>query len=189
MMKSGYGSVLWFTGLSGAGKTTTAKAVEKKLLERGRRVELLDGDELRATICKGLGFSMEDRFENVRRIAYIANLLSRNGVDVLVSAISPYTAMREAARQQIPSFVEIYVKCPLHVCEMRDVKGLYAKARAGEIQHFTGISDPYEEPANPDITLCTSSQTLEQNVQMVLAWLEQAASVIHLDSRKGLGGL
>ncbi|SDW13707.1 adenylyl-sulfate kinase [Paenibacillus sp. CF384] len=188
-MNNGYGSVLWFTGLSGAGKTTTAKAVEKKLLERGRRVELLDGDELRATICKGLGFSMEDRFENIRRISYIANLLSRNGVDVLVSAISPYKAMREYAKEQIPSFVEIYVKCPLHVCEMRDVKGLYAKARAGEITRFTGVSDPYEEPENPAITLCTSTSTPEQNVDQVLAWMDLHTSTLYKDNQKGLSGL
>ncbi|AZN41831.1 adenylyl-sulfate kinase [Paenibacillus albus] len=184
-MNSTYGSVLWFTGLSGAGKTTTAQSVEKKLRERGRRVELLDGDELRATVCKGLGFSREDRIENVKRIAYIANLLSRNGVDVLVSAISPYKEMREYARQHIPNYVEVYVKCPLHVCEMRDVKGLYAKARSGEIQHFTGITDPYEEPENPELTLLTSTGALEQNVQAVLAYMEQAATSSGI--MKGLG--
>ncbi|SEM89641.1 adenylyl-sulfate kinase [Paenibacillus sp. OV219] len=175
-MNNTYGSVLWFTGLSGAGKTTTAMSVEKKLRERGRRVELLDGDELRTTVCKGLGFSREDRIENVKRIAYIANLLSRNGVDVLVSAISPYKEMRDYARQHIANYVEVYVNCPLHVCEMRDVKGLYAKARAGEIQHFTGITDPYEVPENPELTLSTSNGALEQNVQAVLAFLEQAAT-------------
>ncbi|QHT61551.1 adenylyl-sulfate kinase [Paenibacillus lycopersici] len=178
-MNNSHGAVLWFTGLSGAGKTTTAEAVLQKLRERGRRAELLDGDELRTVICKGLGFSMEDRFENVRRIAYVANLLSRNGVDVLVSAISPYRAMREYAQQQIPNFVEIYVNCPLHVCEMRDVKGLYAKARSGEIKHFTGVSDPYEEPLQPNIALNTSSMPLDENVQTVLAYLDQMKHRFH----------
>ncbi|NBD23349.1 adenylyl-sulfate kinase [Paenibacillus sp. T1] len=178
-MNISHGSVLWFTGLSGAGKTTTASAVLQKLRERGRPAELLDGDELRAVICKGLGFSMEDRFENVRRIAYVANLLSRNGVDVLVSAISPYRAMRDYAREQIPGFAEVYVKCPLHVCEMRDVKGLYAKARSGEIKNFTGVSDPYEEPLQPALTLCTSSAPLEENAQAVLAYLDQKQVRLH----------
>ncbi|WP_090636211.1 adenylyl-sulfate kinase [Paenibacillus sp. UNC496MF] len=172
-MYNSQGAVLWFTGLSGAGKTTTAAAVERQLRERGRRVELLDGDELRAGICKGLGFSMEDRFENVTRIAYVANLLARNGVDVLVSAISPYRAMRDYARERIPGFVEIYVDCPLHVCEQRDVKGLYAKARAGEIGRFTGISDPYEAPQDPQLTLNTASVPLEENVRTVLAYLDR----------------
>ncbi|WP_219837390.1 adenylyl-sulfate kinase [Paenibacillus sp. R14(2021)] len=172
-MNNSYGSVIWFTGLSGAGKTTTARAAEQKLRERGRQVELLDGDELRAILSKGLGFSMEDRFENVRRIAYVANLLSRNGIDVLVSAISPYRAMRAYAKEQIPGYIEVYVKCPLHVCEMRDVKGLYAKARSGEIAHFTGISDPYEEPEQPSVTLCTSSASLDENVAALMAYLDQ----------------
>ncbi|MBM7563227.1 adenylyl-sulfate kinase [Paenibacillus sacheonensis] len=178
-MNNSQGSVLWFTGLSGAGKTTTATAVLQKLRERGRRVELLDGDELRTVICKGLGFSMEDRFENVRRIAYIANLLSRNGVDVLISAISPYRAMREYAKQQIPGCVEIFVHCPLHVCEMRDVKGLYAKARSGEIKNFTGISDPYEEPLQPAVTLDSAAASLEENVQAVLTYLDQKIHRFH----------
>lgn len=167
------GSVLWFTGLSGAGKTTTAKYVAEKLREGGRRVELLDGDELRETICKGLGFSREDRIENIRRVAYLSGMLARNGIDVLVSAITPYNEMRELARGQLPGYVEIYVKCPLQVCESRDVKGLYAKARRGELKQFTGISDPYEEPVNPGLTLDTSAATLEQNGRAVLDWMER----------------
>lgn len=184
-MNDSHGSVLWFTGLSGAGKTTTAVAVLQKLHERGRRAELLDGDEFRSVIGQGLGFSMEDRFENVRRIAYVANLLARNGVDVLVSAISPYRAMRERARAQIPGYIEAYVQCPLHVCEMRDVKGLYAKARAGTIANFTGISDPYEEPLQPDIVLCTASMPLEENVQAVIALLDQRRLSQRHPARKG----
>ncbi|MFC0330614.1 adenylyl-sulfate kinase [Paenibacillus sepulcri] len=184
MNNNGHGSVLWFTGLSGAGKTTTAKFLEEKLRKQGRRVELLDGDELRDTICKGLGFSREERFENIKRVTYLARLLSRNGVDVLVSAITPYTEMREHARAQLPGYVEIYVKCPLHVCEMRDVKGLYAKARSGAITQFTGISDSYDEPSNPDITLCTSTATLEQNGDTILAWLGHAAPLEKSTSRR-----
>lgn len=166
------GSVLWFTGLSGAGKTTTARYVADELLKQGRRAELLDGDELRETICKGLGFSREERFENIKRIAYVSKLLARNGIHVLVSAITPYAEMREYARREIPGFIEIYVKCPLEECERRDVKGLYAKARRGEVAHFTGISDPYDVPANPDITICTSSFSLQHNSDLILSWLD-----------------
>ncbi|GGF99227.1 adenylyl-sulfate kinase [Paenibacillus abyssi] len=171
------GSVLWFTGLSGAGKTTTARCVEEKLRSQGRRVELFDGDVMRETICKGLGFSREERFENTRRIAWVSKLLSRNGVDVIVSAITPYQEMRAFARQEIPGFVEIYVKCPLQECERRDVKGLYAKARRGELKHFTGISDPYEEPLHPEITVDTSAFSLEHNCAFILSWLDKYGTV------------
>ncbi len=178
--------VLWFTGLSGSGKTTTAKLVQAKLREQGRNVELLDGDELRATICKGLGFSRVDRIENIQRMAYIAKLLSRNGVMVLVSAITPYREMREYLRKELPGYVEIYVQSPLELCEARDVKGLYAKARRGEISSFTGISDPYEEPVQPDITLTTSSSSAEQNCQTVLLRLNQLNG--RVDEEASLGG-
>lgn len=143
-----------------------------ELLKQGRGAELLDGDELRETVCKGLGFSREDRFENIKRIAYVAGLLSRNGINVLVSAITPYSEMRDYARREIPGFVEIYVKCPLEECERRDVKGLYAKVRRGEVTHFTGISDPYDVPADPDITICTSSFSLQHNSDLILSWLD-----------------
>jgi adenylylsulfate kinase len=143
--------------------------VKARLLESGRRVELLDGDELRGTICKGLGFTREDRLENVKRIVYVAGLLSKHGVDVLVSAITPYREMREYARRTLPGYVEIYVECPLEECERRDVKGLYAKARRGEVRHFTGISDPYEIPHHPDVTIGTLTGTLDENAETVLA--------------------
>lgn len=169
------GMVLWFTGLSGSGKTTTAKHLNQLLEDRGLRVELLDGDELRETICKGLGFSREDRFENIRRIAYIARLLSRHGVIVLVSAITPYREMREYVRKQIPSFAEIYVQCPLEECERRDVKGLYAKARRQEIAAFTGISDPYEEPLRPELSIDTAQHSVEDNCRKIMSWLNRRA--------------
>lgn len=164
--------VLWFTGLSGAGKTTTARGVEALLRQKGLRVELLDGDELRATVCKGLGFSREDRMENIARIGYLSKLLSRNGVIVLVSAITPYREMREYARREVPGLVEIYVQCPLDECERRDVKGLYKKARAGEISRFTGVSDPYEEPESSDINIRTDQSSVEHNSNLILEWLE-----------------
>jgi adenylylsulfate kinase len=165
------GPVLWFTGLSGSGKTTTAKQVATTLRAQGHSVEMLDGDELRETICKGLGFNKDERIENIKRIAYIAKLLSRNGVIVLVSAITPYQEMRDYIRNEVPGFVEIYVECPLETCEQRDVKGLYAKARRGDLTHFTGISDPYEEPSDPEIILHTASSTLEYNCSIILTWL------------------
>ena len=144
---------LWFTGLSGAGKTTIADIVERELHERGRRVEVLDGDIVRTNLSKGLGFSREDRIINVLRIGFVANLLTRNGVGVIVSAISPYKEARDQVRRRVIDFVEVFVDAPLEVCAERDVKGLYKKAFAGEIKEFTGVSDPYEPPAAPDLTL------------------------------------
>lgn len=173
------GSVLWFTGLSGAGKTTTARFVATELMDAGRRIEMLDGDDLRETICKGLGFSREERIENIKRIVYVAKLLSRNGVDVLVSAITPYQEMRDYARSHLPTFVEIYVQCPFDECERRDVKGLYAKARRGELSHFTGISDTFEEPEHPDITICTSGFTIQRNCETILSWLQGQSQLLN----------
>ncbi|MBT2291006.1 adenylyl-sulfate kinase [Paenibacillus albidus] len=165
--------VLWLTGLSGAGKSTIASLLAEKLREQGRAAEWLDGDELRSSVCKGLGFSREDRMENIRRAVYIAGLLSRNDVIPIVSVISPYREMREYARGTLPRFMEVFVDCPLEICEQRDVKGLYAKARSGEIPAFTGISDPYEIPVKPELTLRTAEQTTEECVAAVLQLLAE----------------
>ncbi|MBW4654501.1 MAG: adenylyl-sulfate kinase [Kaiparowitsia implicata GSE-PSE-MK54-09C] len=171
------GVTVWFTGLSGAGKTTIRMAVEQQLRHRGLKVEVLDGDIVRQYLTKGLGFSKEDRDENIRRIGFVAHLLTRNGVVVLVSAISPYEQARAEVRQTIGDFVEVFVNAPLSVCEQRDVKGLYKKARAGEIKHFTGIDDPYEVPTNPDVECHTDQETLEESVATVLRHLEAAGYV------------
>lgn len=165
------GVTLWLTGLSGAGKTTIAAQLTQQLREEGHAVEWLDGDELRQRFGQGLGFSREDRFENIRRAVYIAGLLNRHGVITIVSVISPYREMREYARQELPRFTEVYVDCPLEVCEARDVKGLYAKARRGEIHAFTGISDPYEIPTHPELILYTADQSPEQSVAVIMNWL------------------
>ena len=167
------GFCLWFTGLSGAGKTTITNLLVKELLKRGSKLEVLDGDVVRENLSKGLGFSKEDRDTNIRRIAFVANLLSRNGVPVITAAISPYRDIRDEARQMMDGrFIEVYVKASVEECERRDVKGLYKKARAGEIKEFTGISDPYEEPLNPEITVETEKQTPEESAQKILKYLE-----------------
>jgi adenylylsulfate kinase len=167
------GVTVWFTGLSGAGKTTISSAIEKKLKSYGYKVEVLDGDVVRQNLTKGLGFSKEDRDENIRRVGFVADLLTRNQVIVLVSAISPYREIREEVRHRIGNFVEVYVNAPLEVCEKRDVKGLYKKARSGEIKNFTGINDPYEPPLNPEVECRTDLETLEESVAKVLAKLEE----------------
>jgi adenylylsulfate kinase len=166
------GFTLWFTGLSGAGKTTVAEIVEKELKERGLRVEVLDGDIVRTNLSKGLGFSREDRNINVLRIGFVANLLTRNGVAVIVSAISPYKEARDQVRRRIIDFVEVFVDVPLEVAAERDVKGLYKKAFAGEIEQFTGVSDPYEPPAAPDLVLKTDEETPEESARKVIEKLE-----------------
>ena len=161
------GVTLWFTGLSGAGKTTITQALEKKLRESNCGIEVLDGDVVRTNLTKGLGFSKADRDENIRRIGFVSHLLTRHGVIVLVSAISPYRDIRGEVRQKIGDFVEIFVNAPLAVCEGRDVKGLYEKARKGEIKGFTGIDDPYEEPLNPEVECRTDLESLEESVAKV----------------------
>lgn len=167
------GFTLWFTGLSGSGKTTVAKALYPKLQERGMRVERLDGDVVRESLTKDLGFSKEDRDTNIQRVTFVAKVLSRNNVAVLASFISPYAKTRDYVRGETTNFIEVYVNAPLEVCEERDVKGMYAKARTGEIKNFTGISDPYEAPENPDITLPTHEQTLDESVDFLIAELEK----------------
>jgi adenylylsulfate kinase len=162
------GVTVWFTGLSGAGKTTITQAVEETLRSQGYQLEVLDGDIVRTNLTKGLGFSKEDRDENIRRIGFVSHLLTRNGVIVLVSAISPYRNMREEVRHKIGDFVEVFVNAPLEVCEGRDVKGLYKRARAGEIKSFTGIDDPYEAPANPEVECRTDKEELSESVAKVL---------------------
>ncbi|MDQ5812003.1 MAG: adenylyl-sulfate kinase [Actinomycetota bacterium] len=166
------GFTLWFTGLSGAGKTTVGEIVEKELKERGLRVEVLDGDIVRTNLSKGLGFSREDRNINVLRIGFVANLLTRNGVAVIVSAISPHKEARDQVRRRIIDFVEVFVDVPLEVAAERDVKGLYKKAFAGEIEQFTGVSDPYEPPAAPDLILKTDEETPEESARKVIEKLE-----------------
>ena len=168
----GRGFTLWFTGLSGAGKTTIAEIVEKELRERGRRVEVLDGDIVRTNLSKGLGFSREDRITNVLRIGFVANLLTRNGVAVIVSAISPYKEARDQVRRRIIDFIEVYVDAPLEVCAERDVKGLYKKAFEGEIQNFTGVSDPYEPPVAPELHIRTDQETPQESARRVIERLE-----------------
>ncbi len=163
------GRTIWLTGLPSAGKTTIARAVEKRLLDEGRKVEVLDGDVVRTHLTKGLGFSREDRDENVRRIGFVADLLSRNGVAVLCSVISPYRAVRDELRELHQGrFVEVYVSTPVEVCSQRDVKGLYAKQRSGEISGLTGVDDPYEPPLSPEVTVATQDLTLDESVELVL---------------------
>jgi adenylyl-sulfate kinase len=166
------GFTLWFTGLSGAGKSTLAQYLTPILVERGVKVEVLDGDEIRENLSKGLGFSKEDRDTNIRRIGYVANLLARNGCCAITAAISPYASVRDEIRERCQAtFVEVFVHAPLETVEERDTKGLYKKARAGEIKNFTGISDPYEAPENPEVLVDTSQESIEESAQKVLDYL------------------
>jgi adenylylsulfate kinase len=171
-MTTDTGFVVWLTGLSGAGKSTVAAKLAPTLAERGHRVELLDGDEVRTNLCQGLGFSRADRDTNVARIGYVAGKLAKHGVAVLVAAISPYRQARDQVRAQVDHFVEVHVAAPVATCAERDPKGLYAKALTGEIQHFTGVSDPYEPPLAPEVTLHTEAQTVDESVHQVIAWLQ-----------------
>lgn len=162
-----FGFCIWLTGLSSSGKTTIAIALEKKLKNFGLKVERLDGDVVRSGLCSDLGFSREDRDRNIERVMFIANLLTRNGICVIASFISPYRAAREAGKKLIKNFIEVFVKCPIEVCEERDSKGLYKKAKAGEILQFTGVSDPYQKPENPDLILETCSLGVNDCVQKI----------------------
>src|ERR1700704_4267399 len=167
------GFVVWLTGLSGAGKSTIANALKAELELRGRHVELLDGDEVRTHLSKGLGFSKEDRDTNIRRIGYVARLVARSGGVAITAAISPYREVRDEVRAETPRFVEVYVSRPLDTLVEPDVKGLYRKALAGEIANFTGVSDPYEEPVHPELVVDTSRETLQQSLSKVIETLER----------------
>ncbi len=166
------GCTIWFTGLSGAGKSTLSEALEERLKARERSVEILDGDIVRTHLSKGLGFSREDRDTNIKRIAFVCGLLTRNGVVCISAAISPYREAREWARHEIGTFVEVYVKCPIEVCRQRDVKGLYKLVDEGKITGFTGVDDPYEEPEHPELIVETDQETVEQSVGRILTTLE-----------------
>jgi adenylyl-sulfate kinase len=178
------GFTLWLTGLSGAGKSTLAGALAKRLRAEGVAVEVLDGDEVREHLSKGLSFSREDRDTNVRRIAYVAKLLTRNGVGVITAAISPYRSTRDEARRQIgDGFIEVYVNASLDTCIRRDVKGLYGKALAGEIASFTGVSDPYEAPTDPDVEVNTEREALDESVEHVLGALRERGLLASVPAR------
>jgi adenylylsulfate kinase len=168
------GFTLWFTGLSGAGKTTISRMVGDELRARGSKLEILDGDIVRENLSKGLGFSKEDRDTNIRRISFVADLLSRNGVPVITAAISPYREIRAEARELMGErFIEVFVKASVEACAERDAKGLYEKAFKGEIKEFTGVSDPYEEPLDPEIVLETETETPEESAGRLIALLEE----------------
>jgi adenylyl-sulfate kinase len=168
------GFTIWFTGLSGAGKTTISHIVSDELTDRGSKLEILDGDVVRENLSKGLGFSKEDRDTNIRRIAFVADLLSRNDVPVITAAISPYRDIRDEARAMMGDrFIEVYVEASVDACAERDVKGLYKKAFAGEIKEFTGVSDPYEEPLNPEVVMKTEEESPEESAAKLIAYLEE----------------
>jgi len=179
------GFTVWFTGLPSSGKTTLGRMLEKELKERGFSVEVLDGDEVRERLSKGLGFSKEDRDENIWRIAYVARLITNSGGVAITCAISPYRDLREKARMEIGRFIEVYVRCPVEECIRRDVKGLYKKALSGEIKNFTGISDPYEEPLNPETIVGTHRETPEESLNKIISGLTNLGYL----SKEGLSGV
>ncbi|CAM4313101.1 adenylyl-sulfate kinase [Saccharibacillus endophyticus] len=180
------GRTFWLTGLPCSGKTTTAIAFAETLAERGVAVEVLDGDELRRRIGGGLGFSQEDRMENVRRAVYLSGLLNKHGVTTIVSLISPYAEMRNYARSELSRFVEVYIECPLEECERRDVKGMYALARQGKITSFTGVSDVYEVPVSPELILRTDQDSVHENVAKLLESFDQDQFTAHLHTESTL---
>lgn len=179
------GFTLWLTGLSGAGKSTIAETLTPVLRARGVPVEVLDGDVVRTNLSKGLGFSKEDRDTNIRRIGFVAHLLTRNGVGVISAAISPYRAIRDEVRAQIGDFVEVYVHCSIEELTRRDVKGLYEKALRGEIRNFTGVSDPYEAPLSPDIVVDSEHEDVEESVARILRLLEERGYVPASQDQEG----
>jgi adenylyl-sulfate kinase len=174
---SGRGFVLWFTGLSGAGKSTLSVPIAARLRDLKHRVEILDGDEVRTHLSKGLGFSKEDRDTNIRRIGFVAELLARNGVAAITAAISPYRDVRDEVRGKITrhgaGFCEVYVECPIEVLAERDVKGLYKKALAGEVKNFTGVSDPYEPPVSPDVVVRSDREKVDESVAKIMSTLQR----------------
>lgn len=172
------GFTVWFTGLSGSGKSTIAERVALKLERRGLPVEILDGDVVRTHLSKGLGFSHEDRDENIKRVGFVCQLLTRNGVAAIASVISPYREARDYNRQKIRNFVEVYARCPVEVCAQRDLKGLYQKAQAGEIKGFTGVDDPYEPPLNPEVVCKTDTESIEESVDKVIRKLEELGYLV-----------
>ena len=171
------GFTLWFTGLPCSGKSTIADSVAEELRQRGLKAERLDADIIRKHLWKELGYSKEDRDENIRRVTFLAKLLTRNGIAVLTSFISPYRQLRDYARREIGDFVEIYVKCPVEVCMQRDTRGMYKKALAGEIPNFTGVSDPYEEPLNPELIIESDKESLAESVAKVIARIKELGYV------------
>ncbi|RMG88218.1 MAG: adenylyl-sulfate kinase [Chloroflexi bacterium] len=182
-MTEANGFTLWLTGLSGAGKTTIALALVEKLRARGVKFERLDGDVVRQSLTSDLGFSKEDRDKNIQRVTFVAKLLSRNGVGVIASFISPYRETRNYIRRETTNFIEVFVDAPLEVCAERDVKGLYAKAFAGEIENFTGVSDPYEPPENPDIVVHTHLETVDESAEKILQYLEVRGFIPALEAQ------
>ncbi len=171
MMNTGF--TIWFTGLSGSGKSTLSEVIEQRMKALGRNVEVLDGDIVRTHLSKGLGFSREDRDTNIKRIGFVCNLLTRNGVICISAAIAPYREARDWARKEIGNFVEVYVRCPIDVCRQRDVKGLYKLVDEGKIKNFTGVDDPYEEPLHPELIVETDKETVEESVARIFAKLTQ----------------
>jgi adenylylsulfate kinase len=171
------GFTLWFTGMSGAGKSTLSERVAARLREGSAKVEVLDGDIVRTNLSQGLGFSREDRDTNIRRIGFVAELLSRNGVIAVVAAISPYRDTREEVKRRIRNFVEVFVDAPLEVLAGRDVKGLYKKALAGEVGQFTGVSDPYEPPLSPDVIVRSDAESVEDGAEKIWQELERRGLV------------
>src|SRR5947199_4061296 len=171
MMNTGF--TIWFTGLSGSGKSTLSEVIEQRMKALGRNVEVLDGDIVRTHLSKGLGFSREDRDTNIKRIGFVCNLLTRNGVICISAAIAPYRDARDWARKEIGNFVEVYVKCPIDVCRQRDVKGLYKLVDEGKITGFTGVDDPYEEPQHPELIVETDKETVEQSIERIFAKLDE----------------